>query len=207
MKDSIKYPKQAKTLLDLLEKDQADLKQLAKVHYSKVPRSQYIELDNAYNSRSAEREKQMLAILSEVKSPTIANIGSQASEAIAVIALHSDLETMKTVLKRFKASNTDYVLSVIPALEDKVNIFEGRTQKFGTQWLEGEDGKPFLYPIEDFSKVNDLRKGYGLDALKWPRIMVEHSNTPTPIKKVSVNDQRLPTEKELRRFKGEIEYE
>ena len=150
-----------------------------------------------------ERAAQMLALVTYLPALRVSAIGVEASEAIAILALHANYQTMKLILQRFRDQYTvdleDVYRQVIPALIDRTRILESTTQQFGAQWLRGEDGEPFLYPVEDFQGMNERRAQYGLAALRRPRIIaLEPSGTALPF--ATVDDMRQPTDNELRDF-------
>jgi hypothetical protein len=207
MTNDLNYPEHAKLLIKLLDEDQAELKLVSLAYREKIPKEEYRLINSDYVINSRRRSREALNILDNIKIPSLSNIGKQASAALAVIALHSNLDMMKTVLGAFKAGSDEVLIEVIPALEDKILILSNKKQRFGTQWLEGEDGKPFLYPIEDFDEVNTLREGYGLGLLKYPKILSGENSLEADTKKVSASAQRRPSLKEFKLFKGEDEYE
>ena len=54
--------------------------------------------------------------------------------------------------------NGDLPLAMIATLKDRIDVHEGRPQKYGTQW--DMDGK--LCPLQDASRVNEWRQEVGL---------------------------------------------
>jgi hypothetical protein len=50
-------------------------------------------------------------------------------------------------------------------LEDRIRVFEGRAQRFGTQLQPGDDGRLAPAPIEDPEHVDARRAGVGLGPL------------------------------------------
>jgi Family of unknown function (DUF6624) len=51
-------------------------------------------------------------------------------------------------------------------LEDRICMYEGRPQRYGTQFQPGKNGRFVSYPIEDAERVNDRRHTIGLDAIE-----------------------------------------
>jgi hypothetical protein len=199
---AINYPDEASRLISLLESDQVDLKRLSRAYYDHLSNEQYKKIAKDYAEETKNRTKEMMNILNKIGAPTINNIGEEASEALCVLALHSDLTAMKKVLKAFQDNMGSILINVIPSLQDKVLIFYGEKQKFGTQWVQGEDGKPFLYPLEDFDKASKLREDYGLGVIVRPKIMsLEHEDQDVL---ATSHDQREPTDREIKLFKGSM---
>jgi hypothetical protein len=50
-------------------------------------------------------------------------------------------------------------------LEDRVRMFEGRPQLYGTQLEPDDEGRPRPYPIEDPEGVDERRRAVGLEPL------------------------------------------
>jgi len=51
-------------------------------------------------------------------------------------------------------------------LEDRINMYESRPQRFGTQWIDSsEDGRARPYQLAEPDRVNELRASVGLPPL------------------------------------------
>lgn len=50
-------------------------------------------------------------------------------------------------------------------LEDRIRVFEGRKQRYGTQIDSGPDGEPRPHPIEDPDSIDERRSAVGLEPL------------------------------------------
>lgn len=51
-------------------------------------------------------------------------------------------------------------------MEDRVCMFEGKPQKYGSQLIKGKDGKWHIYQLLDADKVDDYRKAAGMKPLE-----------------------------------------
>ena len=52
-------------------------------------------------------------------------------------------------------------------LEDRIAMYEGRPQRYGTQWLDDPvDGRLRPWDLEDPQRVNELRAGVGLEPMR-----------------------------------------
>lgn len=60
-------------------------------------------------------------------------------------------------------------------LDDRIRVFEGRKQIYGTQFDVGPDGEPVPYPIEDAERVNERRSALGLPPLDTHRVSIERA--------------------------------
>ena len=103
-------------------------------------------------------------ILAETGYPSKSRVGDFASQAVWLVIQHSNLEVQKQYLPQLEeaARNGDLPPAMIAALKDRIDVREGRPQKYGTQW--GMNGK--LSPLLDASRVNEWRKEVGLPPIE-----------------------------------------
>ncbi|HVV25412.1 MAG TPA: hypothetical protein VHC21_00020 [Candidatus Saccharimonadales bacterium] len=203
-----KYPKYRAKLLKMLQEDQQDIREHSKLYKHAPGASSTIVSRKDLAKRCMRRAEEMLEILKEIKEPTISNVGVDGSQAISVLALHSRLSIMQKVLRIFQNSyhkNPQSVYSeAIPSLLDRVLILQRKKQKFGTQWLVSRDGSFFLYPVEDFKGMNELRKEHGLSNARKPRDLTYGiPKGPLP-PKAQESDQRTPTQEEYDNYATEF---
>jgi hypothetical protein len=99
-------------------------------------------------------------ILAETGYPRKSQVGDFASQAVWIVVQHSDLETQKKYLPQLEeaARNGNLSPAFVAATKDRIDVNEGRPQKYGTQW--GMNGK--LSPLLDASRVNEWRQEVGL---------------------------------------------
>jgi hypothetical protein len=85
-------------------------------------------------------------------------------------------------------------------IDDRVRVYEGRPQRYGTQLRGGPDG-PRPYPLENESRINSMRMQAGLPPLAQA---LAKARAAQP--KVSAEEQarRDAAELELRRSAGWI---
>lgn len=77
-------------------------------------------------------------------------------------------------------------------LQDRINFFEGKPQKYGTQSDWNKDGKMQVWMLEDAAKVNDYRAEIGLKPLE--SLIWESAET----------NENAPIDFEKRRTEAEI---
>lgn len=106
-------------------------------------------------------------ILSEIGLPTITKVGKKASYNAWLLVQHSrDLKFQKEYLELLKQNEKDVNPANIAYLEDRVLMYEGKHQIYGTQFvLNEETGKMELYQIADAENVNVRRAKYGMRPL------------------------------------------
>ena len=80
---------------------------------------------------------------------------------------HADVETQKKYLPLFieGVQRGDITQEGVAMLEDRINMFEGKPQRYGSQIVEDEQGKPMLYQLLDASKVDEWRQEMGMEPL------------------------------------------
>lgn len=110
--------------------------------------------------------KQLEQIIDEFGYPTAGTFGKEAAAAAWTIVMHSisNPPFMKKVLAMLQSPQ--YKDEVDPKdvayLEDRIRVFEGKPQKYGTQFDWDENHFMSPYPIENIEKVNELREQIGL---------------------------------------------
>lgn len=68
-------------------------------------------------------------------------------------------------------------------LEDRIRMFEGRPQIYGSQFQPDENGKTVPYPIENPGQVDERRRAVGLPPLqeKWAELKEQAAREKTPL--------------------------
>jgi hypothetical protein len=116
-------------------------------------------LSPGYNSEMEAVHQQNAAMLKEVIAligwPTQSKVGNKASEAAWLIVQHSigDPEFMKSCYALLQQATGDVNPQHLAYLYDRICYFEGKPQKYRTQYNDGS-----IYLVEDKNEVNLLRK-------------------------------------------------
>ena len=128
--------------------------------------------DSARIARLAERALQtdslnMVAvakILSEHGFPGKAEVGEMAVQAVWIVFQHGDLEHQRQFLPALEQAVADGKIapSFLATLKDRIDVHEGRPQRYGTQY--GADGRPCQ--LLDSKRVNEWRREVGLPPLE-----------------------------------------
>lgn len=118
--------------------------------------------------------KDMLQTISKSKiKPTIPNIGTEASSAVILVALHSHIGIMRAVSQLFhKFVNVNkkvIPLQYLAVLDDRIQVISTRTQNIGTVTYFSS-GKEYLVPINDIDNLEQRRSSYLLPKLKLEKI-------------------------------------
>ncbi|MVM31468.1 hypothetical protein GO755_15590 [Spirosoma sp. HMF4905] len=124
------------------------------------------KLSGGYNSEMEAVHKANAAQLREIISligwPTRSKVGAEASDAAWLIVQHSigEASFMRASYQLMLNSMDDINPQNVAYLYDRICYFEGRPQRYGTQY-----GDRQMYPVEDKAVVNILR-----EELKLPLI-------------------------------------
>ena len=94
-------------------------------------------------------------------------VGNAVGTFWAVIQ-HSDVNIQKKYLPLFReaAQRGDIAKESVAMMEDRINMFEGKPQRYGSQIEEDEFGNSRLYQLLDESKVDEWRSEMGMEPLK-----------------------------------------
>lgn len=129
---------------------------------------------DGYHPRMEEVHRANAARLNELVAqhgwPTRELAGEDGAEAAWIIVQHAigEPEFQREMLVALKAAaEQDEIPAYQPAyLEDRIRMFEGRPQIYGTQFTTDDEGLPALWTIDDPEHVNERRAGLGLDTIE-----------------------------------------
>jgi hypothetical protein len=97
-------------------------------------------------------------------------VGSDGAEAAWLIAQHSislpDFSRRCLRLLRRAVAAGEAESRQMAYLEDRINFFERKPQRYGTQSDRNADGKMQVWTLEDESRVNEFRASVGLKPLE-----------------------------------------
>lgn len=115
-----------------------------------------------------KNDKRMKEIVTDIGYPTISKVGKQASFNSWLIIQHSpDLEFQMKCLDLMEKQSSDVNPQNIAYLKDRVLMYRGEPQIYGTQLRKNtETGKFELYPVKDPDNLDKLRKSIGLEPIK-----------------------------------------
>ena len=102
-------------------------------------------------------------VLKDGEFPRKSQVGEFALLAVWSVFQHNPLEQQKEFLPQMEEAvrNGDISPMYLAMLKDRIDVREGRPQKYGTQW--GPDG---LCPLLDASRVNEWRREVGLPPIE-----------------------------------------
>lgn len=121
----------------------------------------------AVHRRNAARLKEIIA---EFGWPGRSLVGEEGATYAWLILQHSigDPEFQRRGLELLKqaAAYGEAPATHAAYLEDRIRMYEGRPQPYGTQFDWDSDGQLSPMPIEDPERVNDRRRAIGLDTIE-----------------------------------------
>jgi len=151
---------------ELLTMKEQDLKVRARLATDGLLLEGYHPQPETIHRRNSAR---LTEIIDSFGWPGSSLVGADGAEAAWLIAQHAIGEPTfqrrcLTLLQR--AVETAEVPAWQAAyLEDRIRVFEGRKQLYGTQIDVGPEGKPFPFPIEETDRVDERRSAVGLEPL------------------------------------------
>ena len=117
--------------------------------------------------RNAEVLKE---IIDEIGYPTVDKVGKEANEAAWLVIQHSigQPSFMKECMKLLEDAVNENKANPknLAYLTDRIAIFEGKPQYYGTQFDWDKYGELNPNPFDDLTKVNQRRKSIGLNTLE-----------------------------------------
>lgn len=160
----MKYNTIAEKIIELSNNDLALRSELAKK--GKLNEGYNEEMEELHN-RNAEI---LNRIIEKIGYPTIDKVGKQANEATWLIIQHSIgqpifMKKCKKLLAKAVSEERANPIN-LAYLTDRIATFEGRPQRYGTQFDWDENGilNPQLF--DDLIKVNQRRKAIGLNTIE-----------------------------------------
>jgi len=126
--------------------------------------------------------RRLREIISEHGWPGRSLVGEDGAEAAWFIVQHSisepDFMREAAVLLQHSTAERNAPAWHLAFLTDRIAFYEGRPQRYGTQWDVDDDGTEVIWELESPERVDDLRREVGLPALsarfpgaQWRRIL------------------------------------
>jgi len=131
------------------------------------------QLNEGYNEEMAQLHNQNAAALNEIIDtigyPTTSKVGKEASEATWLVIQHAIgqpafMKKCAGLLEEAVEKNQANPKS-LAYLTDRIAVFEGKPQRYGTQFDWDENGVLSPNPADDLNEVNQRRKSIGLNTL------------------------------------------
>jgi len=109
-------------------------------------------------------------LIDKIGYPTVLKVGKEASDAGWLVIQHSISMPvfMKKCLQLLEKEVMDHKADPIHLayLKDRIAVFEGKPQFYGTQFDWDQNGELSPNPLDDIAIVNNRRKSIGLNTLE-----------------------------------------
>ena len=125
----------------------------------------------ALRERGLAQEREHIARLIEIVEehgwPGLSLVGETASSGAFLVLQHADIDLQRRFLPLVRAATEagEVPAPWLPLLEDRVLMYEGKKQIYGTQIARAQDGTPELWPIEDEENLDERRAQVGLEPI------------------------------------------
>lgn len=151
------------------------------------------QLNEGYNAEMERLHNKNVEVLNDIIEtigyPSIDKVGKKGSEAAWLVIQHAigQPDFMKKCLKLLERAVDENKADPINLayLTDRIAVFEGRLQSYGTQFDWDENGVLSPNPFDDLVKVNQRRKFLGLHTIQEQtslmRQRAENENQKPPI--------------------------
>lgn len=124
------------------------------------------EMEALHNSNARELSQ----IMETIGYPTSEKVGEEASAAAWLVIQHAigQPDFMKKAASLFEKAVNDQKADPIGLayLSDRIAVFEGKPQRYGTQFDWDENGEMKPNQFDNLEKVNERRKALGLNTLE-----------------------------------------
>lgn len=152
---------------EIIELKNVDLKLRARlIQNAQLSEGYNEEMEALHNSNA----KMLNEIIDRIGYPTSDKVGKEASEAAWLVVQHSIgqpsfmkkcVKLLEMAVKQDKANPIN-----LAYLSDRIAVFEGKPQLYGTQFDWDENGEMSPKPFDNMTKVNDRRSSVSLNTLE-----------------------------------------
>lgn len=152
---------------EIIELKNVDLKLRARlIQNAQLSEGYNEEMEALHNSNA----KMLNEIIDRIGYPTSDKVGKEASEAAWLVVQHSIgqpsfmkkcVKLLEMAVKQDKANPIN-----LAYLSDRIAVFEGKPQLYGTQFDWDENGEMSPKPFDNMTKVNDRRSSVSLSTLE-----------------------------------------
>jgi hypothetical protein len=153
----------------------ADLKLRDKLIRKEEPDTGYHEEMQALHHKNAEI---LNDIIDSIGYPTAEKVGQEAADAAWMVIQHAIVrpDFMRKCLKLMEDSIPEIHAQRINIayLSDRIAVFKGRPQFYGTQFDWDKNGQLSPDAYDDLNKVNERRKSLGLNSLEEQTALIRN---------------------------------
>lgn len=162
------FDKPLRRKLLMIEKTDQEVRMIYLSAHNSVPHDSIAEAEALKEMQRVDKinQEQICKILDSRGLVGKDKVGNAVGVFWTVIQ-HADVETQKKYLPLFieGAQRGDITQEGVAMLEDRINMNEGKPQRYGSQLIENELGKLVVYQLLDAEKVDDWRNEMGMEPL------------------------------------------
>ena len=163
------FDKPLRRRLQMIMKTDQEVRIVFLAAHNRQPHDSIAEAEALHEMQRVDKlnQEQICKILDSKGFVGSDKVGNAVGTFWAVIQ-HSDINIQKKYLPLFReaAQRGDIAKESVAMMEDRINMFEGKPQRYGSQIEEDEHGNPRLYKLLDESKVDEWRSEMGMEPLK-----------------------------------------
>ena len=163
------FDKPLRRRLQMIMKTDQEVRMVFLAAHNRQPHDSIAEAEALHEMQRVDKvnQEQICKILDSRGLVGSDKVGDAVGTFWAVIQ-HSDVNIQKKYLPLFQeaAQKGDIAKEGVAMMEDRINMFEGKPQRYGSQIEEDEHGNPRLYQLLDESKVDEWRSEMGMEPLK-----------------------------------------
>ena len=163
------FDKPLRRRLQMIMKTDQEVRMVFIAAHNRQPHDSIAEAEALHEMQRVDKvnQEQICKILDSRGLVGSDKVGDAVGTFWAVIQ-HSDVNIQKKYFPLFQeaAQKGDIAKEGVAMMEDRINMFEGKPQRYGSQIEEDEHGNPRLYQLLDESKVDEWRSEMGMEPLK-----------------------------------------
>ena len=162
------FDKPLRRKLQMIERTDQEVRLVFLTAHNSVPHDSIAEAEALKEMQRVDKinQEQICKILDSRGLVGKDKVGN-AVGAFWTIIQHSDLAIQKKYLPLFQegAQRGDITKEGVAMLEDRINMNEGKPQRYGSQLIENEQGKLVVYQLLDAEMVDVWRNEMGMEPL------------------------------------------
>ena len=162
------FDKPLRRRLQMIMKTDQEVRMVFLAAHNRQPHDSIAEAEALHEMQRVDNlnQEQICKILDSRGLVGSDKVGDAVGTFWAVIQ-HSDVKIQKKYLPLFQeaAQKGDIAKEGVAMMEDRINMSEGKPQRYGSQIEEDEHGNPRLYQLLDESKVDEWRSEMGMEPL------------------------------------------
>ena len=169
------YDKPLRRKLQMIEKTDQEVRMVYLSAQNSVPYDSIAEAEALREMQRVDKinQEQICKILDSRGLVGKDKVGNAVS-AFWLVIQHAGVDIQKKYFPLFveAAQRNDITKEAVAMMDDRINMFEGKPQRYGSQLVDDGNGGRIVYQLLDTSKVDEWRSEMGMEPLddylkKW----------------------------------------